>query len=60
MILSPKPLIGMSAKAGKFGYIPDPPGPEEIECNDKYQEGFCEECDHYTQCLETWREEESE
>jgi len=37
-----------------FGYIPNPPEPEEIECTDEYIEGFCENCDHYDQCRELW------
>ena len=30
-----------------FGYISDPPEPEEIECTDEYVEGSCECCDHF-------------
>lgn len=41
-----------------FGYIPDPPEPEETECNGDYQEGFCDDCDQFEQCLITWREDE--
>lgn len=40
---------------GKFGYIPDPPEPEESECTDEYVEGMCECCDHFEQCKEAWR-----
>ena len=53
-----KPLIGMSAKSGKFGVIPDAPEPDDIECDDTYHEGSCECCDRFEQCLETWREDE--
>lgn len=53
-----KPLIGMSAKSGKFGVIPDPPEPDDIECDDTYHEGSCECCDRFEQCLETWKEDE--
>lgn len=41
-----------------FGHIPDPPEPDESECTDEYAEGFCEYCDHFEQCLETWRKDE--
>lgn len=53
-----KLLIGMSAKSGKFGYIPDPPEPEEIECDNTYHEGSCECCDRFEECLQKWREDE--
>lgn len=39
-----------------FGYIPDPT--ESEECTDEYVEGLCEYCDHFEQCLETWRKDE--
>ena len=29
--LNAKPLIGLSAKSGKFGVIPDPPEPDELD-----------------------------
>lgn len=32
--------------------------PEETECNGEYIEGSCECCDHFEQCLITWREDE--
>jgi hypothetical protein len=35
-----KPLIGMSAKSGKFGVIPDPPEPP----SDKWFEEHCPRC----------------
>ena len=53
-----KLLIGLSANSGKFGVIPDPPEPEETECNGEYIEGSCECCDRFEQCLITWREDE--
>lgn len=53
-----KLLIGLSARSGKFGVIPDPPEPEEVECDGDYQEGFCDDCDRFEQCLITWREDE--
>lgn len=40
-----------------FGYIPDPPEPEETECTDEYVEGSCECCDHFEQCKERWRDD---
>lgn len=55
-----KLLIGMTAKSGKFGYIPDPPEPEESECTNEYVEGSCECCDHFEQCLEAWRKEQND
>lgn len=33
-------------------------GFEERECTDEYQEGLCEDCDHFEQCLEAWRKDE--
>ena len=53
-----KLLIGLSANSGKFGVIPDPPEPEETECNGEYIEGSCECCDRFEQCLIIWREDE--
>lgn len=38
-----------------FGYIPDPPEPEETECTDEYVEGSCECCDHFEQCKQVWK-----
>ena len=31
VLLNAKPLIGLSAKSGKFGVISDPPEPEELD-----------------------------
>ena len=52
---SSMPLIGRT-HAINFGYVPDPPEPDDIECDDTYHEGSCECCDRFEQCLETWRE----
>lgn len=30
----------------------------EEECEDVYKEGTCETCDHFEQCLATWRKDE--
>ena len=40
-----------------FGFIPDPPEPEETECTDEYVEGSCECCDHFEQCKEEWKDQ---
>lgn len=53
-----KLLIGMSAKSGKFGVIPDAPEPDETECTNEYVEGSCECCDHFEQCQIAWKEDE--
>jgi len=37
-----------------FGYIPDPPEPEETECDGEYHEGSCECCDHFEICEKIW------
>ena len=41
-----------------FGYIPDPPEPDDTECTGEYIEGSCECCDRFEECLQSWREEE--
>lgn len=41
-----------------FGYVPDPPEPEETECTDEYVEGSCECCDHFEQCKQVWKGDE--
>lgn len=51
--------IGKSFQAfgtGKhnFGYIPDPPEPEETECDGEYHEGSCECCDRFEICEKIW------
>lgn len=33
-------------------------GFEERDCTNEYQEGFCEDCDRFEECLQTWREDE--
>ena len=37
-----------------FGYIPDPPEPDDEECNGEYVEGSCECCDCFEECLKDW------
>lgn len=37
-----------------FGYIPDPPEPEETECDGEYHEGSCECCDRFEICEKIW------
>jgi len=41
-----------------FGYIPDPPEPDDTECDNTYHEGSCECCDRFEECLQSWREDE--
>lgn len=41
-----------------FGYIPDPPEPEETECDGAYQEGSCECCDRFEECMTIWESED--
>ena len=53
---SSMPLIGRT-HAINFGYVPDPPEPDDIECDDTYHEGSCECCNHFEQCLEAWKED---
>ena len=38
-----KLLIGLSARSGKFGVIPDPPEPQ----SDRWYESHCPKCKHY-------------
>ena len=52
-----KLLIGLHSPSGTFGVIPDPPEPEEVECNREYIEGFCEDCDQFEQCLIAWADD---
>ena len=40
-----------------FGRLPDPPEPDDEECDETYHEGSCEFCDFFDKCLEKWRDE---
>ena len=53
-----KAFIPFGTGKYNFGYISDPPEPEDVECNGEYIEGSCECCDHFEQCLVVWREDE--
>lgn len=33
-------------------------GFEELECDDTYHEGLCEDCDRFEQCKIAWRDED--
>lgn len=53
-----KSLAPFGTGKRNFGYVPDPPEPEESECTNEYVECSCEFCDHFEQCLEVWRKDE--
>ena len=53
-MMNQRPQIGLIHPIS-FGYVPDPPEPEETECTDEYVEGSCECCDHFEQCKQVWK-----
>ena len=40
---------------GSFGNVPDPPEP--MECNDEFDDSYCEGCSQYDECRRIAEEE---